>query len=468
VIFQRIIDKYGKILIACFLLALLIISILVIASAGHKSQLSIYSDDWDDLSKLRNDLEDAKFTISHTSSSPIYLREIDEPENSIFIIAGLEREYTSIELDAISSFLSRGGNVILADDFGYGNSVLENLKIKLDYYGFFNYENYEIGYKLLNKQVVDVEYDRDPNFLRVGTKNTYVHFELVMNAPSGFIENDEVESLTTQHLKNVEILAQSSSISWLDSNGNFSRDVGEKQGPFPLILKFSISSYFDNGESTLILISDPSILINEMWGLADNREFILSEILQILPGGGEIIFDESVHLTENAAVEITNGYYIFFIYIISHPLSIFLVEFLLLFLLIIMGIKVKPQTNYTRHRDALGYKMLYMMLKPELDITDFYWIRWVILDKIRVAYEIPYEIFYSYTPEQLKVLLDDNELSDFLFGDIKRGPESKFMKVDKEIIDKIIAWKPNKVIFRSLSKQDILISKTKGPNRFSG
>jgi len=205
-----------------------------------------------------------------------------------------------------------------------------------------------------------------------------------------------------------------------------------------------------------------------MWGLADNREFILSEILQILPGGGEIIFDESVHLTENAAVEITNGYYIFFIYIISHPLSIFLVEFLLLFLLIIMGIKVKPQTNYTRHRDALGYKMLYMMLKPELDITDFYWIRWVILDKIRVAYEIPYEIFYSYTPEQLKVLLDDNELSDFLFGDIKRGPESKFMKVDKEIIDKIIAWKPNKVIFRSLSKQDILISKTKGPNRFSG
>jgi len=108
------------------------------------------------------------------------------------------------------------------------------------------------------------------------------------------------------------------------------------------------------------------------------------------------------------------------------------------------------------------------MLKPELDITDFYWIRWVILDKIRVAYEIPYEIFYSYTPEQLKVLLDDNELSDFLFGDFKRGHESRFMKVNKEIIDKIIVWKPNKVVFRSLSKQDILISKTNKPNRYSG
>ncbi|WP_455391951.1 DUF4350 domain-containing protein [[Eubacterium] cellulosolvens] len=448
-IFQKIIEKFGKLLIACFLLILIAVSILLLATPGHKSQLSIYSEDWDDLSKFKDDLDALKFTVSHVSSSPIYLRELEHPEEAIFIIAGLEREYTFLEVDAISEFINQGGSVILADDFGYGNKVLENLRIRLEYFGVFDLGTYQVGYELLNEQVVDIEYDRDPNYIRVRTE-TPIQYELLLNAPSGFIENKDIDIYTYDYLE-VEVLAQSSSMSWLDLNGNFSRDTGERAGPFDFILRFSIAPLYEIDISNLLVLSDPSIFINEMWDQADNREFILSQITQMLPKGGEVIFDESVHINENTISELTNGYYLFFIYIFSHPGFILLIEFFLIILLIGLVTRKKPKTYYTRHKDTLDSKWLYSMRRPELDLTDFHWIRWVIMEKIRVGYEIPYEVFYSYTPEQFKVLLDDDEISEFLFGNGKSDQQPRFMRVDEEIVNRIIAWEPNKMIFTKIA-----------------
>ena len=56
-IIQKAIEKFGKILIACFLIIFLVIFSFIVAAPGYNSQLSIYSEDWNDLSKFRNDLE---------------------------------------------------------------------------------------------------------------------------------------------------------------------------------------------------------------------------------------------------------------------------------------------------------------------------------------------------------------------------------------------------------------------------
>ena len=43
-------------------------------------------------------------------------------------------------------------------------------------------------------------------------------------------------------------------------------------------------------------MSDPGIFINDMLDRKDNRAFALDLIEELLPEGGEVIFDESVHI----------------------------------------------------------------------------------------------------------------------------------------------------------------------------
>ena len=450
---QTATEKFGKFVIACFLIIFLVIFSFIIAAPGHTSQLSIYSEDWNDLSKFRNDLEALNYNISHTSSSPLYLREVEVPERSIFMIVGIEREYTEPEVNAISKFLNDGGSVILADDFGYGNSFLEKLRIGPDF-GFFDsyYYSSRIGYEFLHDQVVDIEYDRDPNYPRVEV-SLIEEYELIMNAPSGFIPAKDSGSYYDDYFEEVEVLAQTTSMSWVDKNGNYSRDVGELGGPFQMILRLrladeiDISSPYNIVGPTIILISDPSIFINEMWELADNREFILSQVFYILPYGGDIIFDESVHISDNPVAEFTNAYYQLFVYIYGSPAYIFFIILALLLILSTLYSRRESKISFRRHKDTLDSKMLYMMNRPELDQADYYWMKMIMLDKVRISYEIPFEVFYSYTPNQYKVLIDDPEISSFLFDMTDNIFSTKFTKIDESIVKKIIAWKPKKIFF---------------------
>ena len=77
-------------------------------------------------------------------SSPLLLTDLDHPEETIFVISGVERDtislprftgdgnlvqftegdgYTSSEIDSIRGFVKRGGTVILMDDFGYSSDL---------------------------------------------------------------------------------------------------------------------------------------------------------------------------------------------------------------------------------------------------------------------------------------------------------------------------------------------------------
>jgi hypothetical protein len=444
-------DKYGKIFIALLLLVFLILSILIIAIPSEDAQLSIYSDDWNDLSDFRTDLEKAEYSVAHISSTPLYLRELEKPENTVFVIAGMEREYSFSEVNALADYLSAGGNAIIADDFGYGNSILENIRIRSGDMGPFGELEYGISYRFSNKQVVDVIYDRDPNFLLLKTE-TIPSYQVMMNTPCGLVLDEDESPYFSDFLEDVEVLAQSSSMSWMDLNGNFSREPGEAAGPFPMVIKMNLFVGIDflrmdrGTVNTLILLADPSIFINEMWNQGDNREFAFSMIRNTLPEGGTVIFDESLHNNENSATIVKNSYYFIFGYLFGNLGGVVLIEILLFSVLMYLFYKRKSKFRFHRHKDALDTKLLYMMLKPEMDDDDYHWVRWIMLDKVRITYDIPYEIFYSLSPRKQAELIGDMEIAEFLFGDgsmVKR-PDSNYMKVDEWIIDKIIAWRPRR------------------------
>lgn len=166
-------------------------------------------------------------------------------ETTLLLIPYLD--FTGSELEELSDFINRGGTLILADDFGFGNHALDYLGLKARFAG--------------HPLVDPVYYYRNPSFPRI------------IDIKPGPITGD-VEVLTLNHatsLLNIEeddIAAMSSLFSFLDANGDGKKDELESAGPLPVISQHSL------GHGKIILISDPSIFINSMNDIGNNDAFL--------------------------------------------------------------------------------------------------------------------------------------------------------------------------------------------------
>lgn len=156
-------------------------------------------------------------------------------------------DFSLAELKELNNFVRQGGTLILADDYGYGNQVLEYLGLKARF----------SGEPLL---------DPLSNY-----KNEW--FPLIPHlTPSPLTAN--AERLLFNHATSLidveagETLAQSSSFSFLDLNSSKSWEKGEPTGPLPVV------SCHKLGRGQVILIADPSLFINSMQGMEDNHRFI--------------------------------------------------------------------------------------------------------------------------------------------------------------------------------------------------
>ena len=192
---------------------------------------------------------------------------------------------SSTELEALNSFITQGGTLILADDYGYGNQVLEYMGLKARF----------SGQPLL-----------DP---LANYKNKW--FPRISHLKSSSFTNN-IENLVFNHatcLTDVEatdILALSSSFSFLDLNGNQVWEENEPTGPLPVISQHNL------GSGQIILISDPSIFINSMETLASNHNF-MQNIAALTPSN--LLIDQShlppsnLHQTKNLLARI-HGFFI--------------------------------------------------------------------------------------------------------------------------------------------------------------
>ena len=147
------------------LLAILLISIAMAYVVPGQTQQSAYGDEWNDLGSFRGELNEMGVETTALVSSPLLLSDLDHPEETIFIISGVERDtislprftggddivqfsegdgYTSSEIAAIKEFVERGGTVILMDDFGYSSNLAGEFGLEFTnhrLYTDFSYDN---------------------------------------------------------------------------------------------------------------------------------------------------------------------------------------------------------------------------------------------------------------------------------------------------------------------------------------
>ncbi len=180
------------------------------------------------------------------------LDSTQNPESTTLIIIPYSI-YKQDDLQEINRFVREGGVLLLLDDYGYGNTLLEQFGLEARFSGnpmvdpLFCYKNEWLP------RITDFH----PEVTQAGIES------VVLNHGTALLEVDSTQ-----------VLAMSSESSYLDLNGNTILDDGEPQGPFP------VATVSILGDGTVLLLSDPSILINSMVGRDNNHNFLDYIIMQ--------------------------------------------------------------------------------------------------------------------------------------------------------------------------------------------
>lgn len=99
---------------------------------------------------------------SIVSTPTILLGDLIDPENTVYLAIGIEREYTQEEVRALRSFLARGGHVIMADDFGNANQIANDYGVT--FYGGQFYDDLfdrNANYTIVEARMGSDIYDKD-------------------------------------------------------------------------------------------------------------------------------------------------------------------------------------------------------------------------------------------------------------------------------------------------------------------
>jgi hypothetical protein len=173
------------------------------------------------------------------------------PANSTILMLGPSRPYTWYEVATIWDYLDAGGRVVLTDDFGTGNSLLQGLNLETRFSGELMQDPLFKEKKMMPR-IFSIE----------NTRYTAGVTELVMNYPT--VLNGTGSS---------QIIAMASFSSTLGSHT-------ESSGPYPVMI---VSTF---GKGSIIVISDSSTFINGMIERGNNTRLLRNLVV------GAAVIDE--------------------------------------------------------------------------------------------------------------------------------------------------------------------------------
>ncbi len=263
-----------------FYIVLISVSLLILLMSmatpilTTSADFSVYNPGWNGCSDLAvRSYESGTFTpnlrLDDGQSIDVEQKEITSydipPRRSAFIFLGPDKEFSGSDADHLHTFMQEGGTVLLADDFGTGGSLLNK----------FNTTS-----RFLGKPILDLSFEKKPQF---GVAYEINDHQMTKNV--SFVLTNKPTGISPG--RNATVLMKTSSASWMDSNENEVHDEGEVQKEFPLL---TIEDY---GAGQLILLSDPSIMINSMRERLDNDILVGNMMDFVTEGRDNVVFDES-------------------------------------------------------------------------------------------------------------------------------------------------------------------------------
>ena len=227
-------------------IALLILP-LAVPVIKTSAEFSMFNTRWDGCSEFAKLLaERGKVVPIMYSYNSVGLSRL----KGVLVVIGPDVGFSSLEANEVKDFLKNGGTLFIADDFGTANSLLEKLGVKAR---FSTQPLKDIFYSKRAEFPVVVRIENPE--LAVGVK------KITLNIPSAIIGSKGV------------IFSSKVSV------------VGKDMKSYPIMAEIKY------GRGRIIMLSDPSILINDMFKV--NKPFI-ENLVQYL-GSNTFYFDEAHH-----------------------------------------------------------------------------------------------------------------------------------------------------------------------------
>jgi hypothetical protein len=242
---------------------LLIITLVILLSIATVIWFYPPSNDFGEENPFWNGLKTFYSNFEASSIESIDDLPVNSRETALVSIPYLE--FTQPDLERVKDYVSQGGTLVLLDDFGYGNDVLSYLDID------FRFTQYPLLDPLSNGQ--SEWYPRITDFAPIPVTDNID--SIVLNHAAGLTGGSEDQ-----------VIAWSSKFSFFDSDNNSNWDEWERKGPIAVAAALSLDKGY------IVLVADPSILINSMEGRDNNHEFI-ENITRIQSPDPEIIVDQS-------------------------------------------------------------------------------------------------------------------------------------------------------------------------------
>ena len=194
---------------------------------------------WNGLSELNS-----RFHPFEVSDSARLMDLVLKPSESTVLVLGPSEPFREEDVDAVRAFLEAGGLVVLAEDFGVGNSLLEGLGVEARFSGMV----------LLDPLFKDRD-SRMPRMIDF-TASPYTRglSALTLNYATALADVGD----------GVRVLARSTAFSYLSEDLRAAPEEAELVGPLPVMAEVGY------GGGSLVLISDSSLFINSMLDRGDN------------------------------------------------------------------------------------------------------------------------------------------------------------------------------------------------------
>ena len=250
----------------------LIAAIVVVAFLISVPLLNTTKEDFSTYNTAWNGASDAKALASsdgYTTRSVFALSEIGSGDGVLFMLnPNSSVSFSASDASTLQSFVKNGGVLVLANDFGNGNAVLSGLGVSAARFnGSLLEDNVSKGVDAAHPLITDV----NASGITAGVHELYFNYGTALDV-SG---------------TNVTVLARSAPTSYLSTSA--SANLSATTGAHPVLATFTY------GDGRIVLLSDPSVFINDMLGQADNQQLLTSMLANVTGGNTAvpIMFDES-------------------------------------------------------------------------------------------------------------------------------------------------------------------------------
>jgi len=389
------------------LAALTVVGIIAIAGLVDfltgVHQLSAYSDDWRDVSAFRSSLEKGGYATSSIVSTPLILN-ISEgvyPDGRVLVILGVERPYLPDEIDTIVGFVAEGGCLLLADDFGYGNPLADTF-----------------GLGFSGRMLYSSAFDRNPSFPKLNATLTGTRYTLISDRPCAL-----------EKVNDSEVDAWTSADTWMDEDGDGERDYQEQSNPYPVVAHRT----FHNG--MVVVVSDPGIFINDMWGRADNFGYMMDYLGRYFVQARRFIFDETRHKPDHLREGGWRTGMMLEVIALNNVWGKAVMAGLALVAVFAGAVLVRPPAEW-RHEDTLGELNLHHLAFRRFKAEDRGRLRQALLEKVRISLSLHPDEFAGMDPERLGQVISDPRL-----GALVERPNSVPLAEMDELTDIVRDWR---------------------------